>query len=206
MGVYCPPRILTPEFQSLVMRPIILPTVEGMAVEGCKFVGILYAGLMIEKKSRMLKLIDYNVHFGGPNASWRSCSWVTSKEKLEEAHEIANQAVEAMNLPGRFCWQDIGWRALPKEKSAKQTQASETLNICNHHSSTSPPSLSTSASSLALSTTISPAFASRLADSNSLHQPLRLLQVVCDRIPFGNSVPSTGNLSRAMVASQRSLQ
>ncbi|KAI6706540.1 hypothetical protein NL676_009502 [Syzygium grande] len=66
MGVYSPARILTPKFQSLVMRPIILPTVEGMAVEGCKFVGILYAGLMTEKKSRMLKLIEYKVHFGDP--------------------------------------------------------------------------------------------------------------------------------------------
>ncbi|KAI6706545.1 hypothetical protein NL676_009507 [Syzygium grande] len=130
MGVYCPPRILTPEFQSLVMRPIILPTVEGMAVEGCKFVGILYAGLMIEKKSRMLKLIDYNVHFGGPECQMPMSSQLEvvllghfQGEKLEEAREIANQAVEAMNLPGRFCWQDIGWRALPKKKSAKQTQA-----------------------------------------------------------------------------------
>jgi hypothetical protein len=37
-----------------------------MAAEGCKFVGVLYAGLMIEKKSGLPKLIEYNVRFGDP--------------------------------------------------------------------------------------------------------------------------------------------
>ncbi|KAK8625394.1 hypothetical protein V6N13_090267 [Hibiscus sabdariffa] len=48
------------------MESIILPTVKGMAMEGCKFVGVLYAGLMIEKKSGLPKLIEYNVRFGDP--------------------------------------------------------------------------------------------------------------------------------------------
>ncbi|KAL3717698.1 hypothetical protein ACJRO7_009178 [Eucalyptus globulus] len=66
MGAYSPAPILTPELQSLVMKSIILPTVKGMAAEGCKFVGVLYAGLMIEKKSGLPKLIEYNVRFGDP--------------------------------------------------------------------------------------------------------------------------------------------
>lgn len=48
MGAYSPAPILTRELQSVVMESIILPTVNGMAAEGCKFVGVLYAGLMIE--------------------------------------------------------------------------------------------------------------------------------------------------------------
>ncbi|CAK7357149.1 unnamed protein product [Dovyalis caffra] len=48
------------------METIILPTVNGMAAEGCKFVGVLYAGLMIEKNSGLPKLIEYNVRFGDP--------------------------------------------------------------------------------------------------------------------------------------------
>ncbi|KAL3515728.1 hypothetical protein ACH5RR_022630 [Cinchona calisaya] len=66
MGAYSPAPVLTNELQSLVMKSIILPTVRGMASEGCKFVGVLYAGLMIERKSGLPKLIEYNVRFGDP--------------------------------------------------------------------------------------------------------------------------------------------
>ncbi|XP_064963263.1 phosphoribosylamine--glycine ligase-like [Musa acuminata AAA Group] len=66
MGAYSPAPVLTSELQSLVMESIIHPTVEGMAAEGCKFVGVLYAGIMIEKKSGLPKLIEYNVRFGDP--------------------------------------------------------------------------------------------------------------------------------------------
>ncbi|EXB62433.1 Phosphoribosylamine--glycine ligase [Morus notabilis] len=66
MGAYSPAPVLTKELQDLVMKSIILPTVKGMSAEGCKFVGVLYAGLMIEKKSGLPKLIEYNVRFGDP--------------------------------------------------------------------------------------------------------------------------------------------
>lgn len=66
MGAYSPAPVLTKELQSFVMQSIIYPTVKGMAAEGCKFVGVLYAGLMIEKKSGLPKLIEYNVRFGDP--------------------------------------------------------------------------------------------------------------------------------------------
>ncbi|XP_004230444.1 phosphoribosylamine--glycine ligase [Solanum lycopersicum] len=66
MGAYSPAPVLTKELQSMVMESIIFPTVKGMAEEGCKFVGVLYAGLMIEKKSGLPKLIEYNVRFGDP--------------------------------------------------------------------------------------------------------------------------------------------
>ncbi|XP_020673138.2 phosphoribosylamine--glycine ligase [Dendrobium catenatum] len=66
MGAYSPAPVLTEELQSLIMESIIFPTVKGMAAEGRKFVGVLYAGLMIEKKSGLPKLIEYNVRFGDP--------------------------------------------------------------------------------------------------------------------------------------------
>ncbi|KAH9606403.1 hypothetical protein KSS87_004625 [Heliosperma pusillum] len=66
MGAYSPAPVLTKELENFVMSSIILPTVKGMAEEGCKFVGVLYAGLMIEKKSGLPKLIEYNVRFGDP--------------------------------------------------------------------------------------------------------------------------------------------
>ncbi|KAL5224789.1 hypothetical protein ABZP36_011428 [Zizania latifolia] len=66
MGAYSPAPIVTEELKCKVMESIILPTVKGMAAEGCKFVGLLYAGLIIEKKSGLPKLIEYNVRFGDP--------------------------------------------------------------------------------------------------------------------------------------------
>lgn len=75
MGAYSPAPIMTGELQSLVMESIIWPTVKGMSAEGCKFVGVLYAGLMIEKKSGLPKLIEYNVRFGDPECQV-SCYWV----------------------------------------------------------------------------------------------------------------------------------
>lgn len=66
MGAYSPAPIVTEELKHTIMDSIIIPTVQGMAAEGCKFVGILYAGLMIEKKSGLPKLIEYNVRFGDP--------------------------------------------------------------------------------------------------------------------------------------------
>ncbi|KAM7251082.1 hypothetical protein ACFE04_022965 [Oxalis oulophora] len=66
MGAYSPAPVLTKELENIVMESIINPTVKGMSAEGCKFVGVLYAGLMIEKKSGLPKLIEYNVRFGDP--------------------------------------------------------------------------------------------------------------------------------------------
>ncbi|KAJ7560595.1 hypothetical protein O6H91_04G136700 [Diphasiastrum complanatum] len=66
MGAYSPAPLLTDDLQSLVMRSIILPTVKGMANEGRKFVGVLYAGLMIDTKTGLPKLLEYNVRFGDP--------------------------------------------------------------------------------------------------------------------------------------------
>ncbi|KAF6151172.1 hypothetical protein GIB67_037380 [Kingdonia uniflora] len=66
MGAYSPAPVLTEDLKSLVMKSIILPTVKGMSAEGCKFVGVLFAGLMIENKTGLPKLIEYNVRFGDP--------------------------------------------------------------------------------------------------------------------------------------------
>jgi phosphoribosylamine--glycine ligase len=66
MGAYSPAPIVTEELKHTIMETIISPTVKGMIAEGCKFVGVLYAGLMVEKKSGLPKLIEYNVRFGDP--------------------------------------------------------------------------------------------------------------------------------------------
>ncbi|KAK6915915.1 Phosphoribosylglycinamide synthetase, N-terminal [Dillenia turbinata] len=202
MGAYSPAPILTKDLQSVVMKSIILPTVRGMLAEGRKFVGVLYAGLMIEKKTGLPKLIEYNVRFGDPECqvlmvrlesdlaqvllaacrgelSGVSLNWsagsamvvvmaskgypgpyekgsviqnleeaenvsplvkifhagtaydskgnfiatggrvlgITAKGKsLEEARDIAYQAIEVIHWPEGFYRRDIGWRALPERQ------------------------------------------------------------------------------------------
>ncbi len=64
MGSYSPAPVLDEKMAECVMREIIHPTLRGMAQEGCKFQGVLFAGLMIGKDGP--KLIEYNVRFGDP--------------------------------------------------------------------------------------------------------------------------------------------
>jgi phosphoribosylamine--glycine ligase len=47
------------------MREVIYPTVNGMAKEGNKYTGFLYAGLMIDSDGRP-NVIEYNCRFGDP--------------------------------------------------------------------------------------------------------------------------------------------
>lgn len=42
----------------------MIPTVEGMAKEGCPFKGILFGGFMI--KDGKIKTLEHNVRFGDP--------------------------------------------------------------------------------------------------------------------------------------------
>lgn len=66
MGAYSPAPALSPELERVVMETIIYPTVKGMHAEGCKYLGVLYAGVIIEKKNGLPKLLEYNVRFGDP--------------------------------------------------------------------------------------------------------------------------------------------
>jgi phosphoribosylamine--glycine ligase len=64
MGAYSPAPCLTEAIEAEVMARIIRPTVAGMAEDGRKFKGILYAGLMLTRTGP--QLIEYNVRFGDP--------------------------------------------------------------------------------------------------------------------------------------------
>ena len=64
MGAYSPSQLITEEIEKKIISKIIIPTIEGMKKIGCKYKGILYAGLMI--KNNEPKLIEYNIRFGDP--------------------------------------------------------------------------------------------------------------------------------------------
>ncbi|GGL30956.1 phosphoribosylamine--glycine ligase [Caulobacter rhizosphaerae] len=64
MGTYSPPPVLTPALVDQAWRELVLPTIAGMAAEGCPYVGVLYAGLMLTEQGP--KLVEYNARFGDP--------------------------------------------------------------------------------------------------------------------------------------------
>ena len=64
MGAYSPAPVVTPDIYEKAMQQVIRPTVDGMAVEGRPYRGVLYAGLMI--KDGQVKTLEFNARFGDP--------------------------------------------------------------------------------------------------------------------------------------------
>lgn len=65
MGAYSPAPVVTPAIHQRAIDEVIMPTIRGMAQEGCSFTGFLYAGLMIAADGT-LKVLEFNVRFGDP--------------------------------------------------------------------------------------------------------------------------------------------
>jgi len=66
MGTVSPATNLSIDGHKQIMQEIVLPTVKGMADEGRKYQGVLYAGLMITDKGP--RVLEYNARFGDPEA------------------------------------------------------------------------------------------------------------------------------------------
>jgi len=64
MGAYSPAPVVTDAIQKECMEKVIHPMIKGMAAEGNKFVGVLYAGIMVTKDGP--KVLEFNVRFGDP--------------------------------------------------------------------------------------------------------------------------------------------
>ncbi len=64
MGAYCPAPLVDAKMEKRIMDEIINPTIQGAALDGRPFKGVLFAGLMITDEGP--KLIEYNVRFGDP--------------------------------------------------------------------------------------------------------------------------------------------
>ena len=65
MGAYSPAPVVTDAVYRRIMDEVIYPTVRGMAAEGHRYKGFLYAGLMIDN-SGTPKVIEFNCRFGDP--------------------------------------------------------------------------------------------------------------------------------------------
>ena len=65
MGAYSPAPVVTPLVEQRILREIIQPTLAGMAADGCRFTGFLYAGVMIAADGTP-RVLEFNVRFGDP--------------------------------------------------------------------------------------------------------------------------------------------
>jgi phosphoribosylamine---glycine ligase len=66
MGAYSPSTLVTPELSERTMREIVMPTLRGMNERGSPFRGVLFAGLIVDKRGP--QVIEFNVRFGDPEA------------------------------------------------------------------------------------------------------------------------------------------
>ena len=64
MGAYSPSKLINKTLDKKIVEKIIKPTLKGLNEMGSKFIGFLYAGLMIVKNEPYL--IEYNVRMGDP--------------------------------------------------------------------------------------------------------------------------------------------
>ena len=64
MGTVSPATNLSVDVHKQIMQEIILPTVKGLAEEGRRYQGVLYAGLMMTAKGP--RVLEFNARFGDP--------------------------------------------------------------------------------------------------------------------------------------------
>lgn len=65
MGAVSPAPIITPKLEKKILRDVMEPAVAAMRKEGREYKGVLYAGLMIDKKGNA-KVLEFNARFGDP--------------------------------------------------------------------------------------------------------------------------------------------
>ena len=66
MGAHSPSGILSADLERRVLAEVMQPTIAGMAAEGRRFSGFLYAGLMLTQEGP--KVLEFNARLGDPEA------------------------------------------------------------------------------------------------------------------------------------------
>jgi len=97
MGAYSPAPVITKEIHARIMQDVINPTVRGMAAEGRKYTGFLYAGVMITDDGTP-KVLEFNCRFGDPE---------TQPILMRLKSDLANLCI--MTLDGKLNEASIEW-------------------------------------------------------------------------------------------------
>lgn len=64
MGTVSPSTSLNVDIHKQIMQEIVLPTIAGLAKDGRRYQGVLYAGLMVTEEGP--KVLEFNARFGDP--------------------------------------------------------------------------------------------------------------------------------------------
>src|SRR2546428_11334005 len=98
MGACSPTPIVTPALQDRILREIMEPVVRGLARQGVRYTGVLYAGLMVQEGRA--KVLEFNVRFGDPEAQ------VVLVRLRSDLLELLERACE-----GRLAGATVDWDA-----------------------------------------------------------------------------------------------
>jgi len=64
MGAYTVDGMITPHYESMIVKDIVRPTIAGLSEEGIPYTGFLYFGLMLTASGPMV--LEYNCRLGDP--------------------------------------------------------------------------------------------------------------------------------------------
>jgi phosphoribosylamine--glycine ligase len=64
MGAYTMDGMITPKYESMIIKDIVCPTIAGLSAEGIPYTGFLYFGLMLTANGPMV--LEYNCRLGDP--------------------------------------------------------------------------------------------------------------------------------------------
>ncbi len=64
MGAFTMDGMITPKYESLIVKDIVCPTIQGLSEEGIPYTGFLYFGLMLTANGPMV--LEYNCRLGDP--------------------------------------------------------------------------------------------------------------------------------------------
>jgi phosphoribosylamine--glycine ligase len=64
MGAFTMDGMITPKYESLIVKDIVCPTIAGLSAEGIPYTGFLYFGLMLTASGPMV--LEYNCRLGDP--------------------------------------------------------------------------------------------------------------------------------------------
>jgi phosphoribosylamine--glycine ligase len=64
MGAYTMDGMITPKYESVIVKDIVCPTIAGLSEEGIPYTGFLYFGLMLTARGPMV--LEYNCRLGDP--------------------------------------------------------------------------------------------------------------------------------------------
>ena len=66
MGCYAPAPLVTPPLMQRILSTVLQPCITGCAAEGHPFIGVLFAGLMINPATGALSVLEFNARMGDP--------------------------------------------------------------------------------------------------------------------------------------------